>query len=466
VNSRPPARPTLPRQRRQSAAAARPGERRLRSTTGIVGTLRSFDEVIGVLDVVTDPAEAAWATLVGLTAGMGLGFNRAFLLRVEGGEVRGWFGIGPRHRDEAPGIWARLGGEPQDSLLPLLRPGFRIIAAEQALHAPILDRLAHPLVEGCFGPGSAFVARAATDNTCLRHWLEVLDTSALAVIPLRGPRQPSGVILADNFITRRPIGRALLQAGEALAHALRIALERTQLIARLTREHHRLLAAEQSATLLDAARDLVHDLKNPLALAGGLARELAASSPNDQSVLERQLRLIADAVHRTEERVAYLADRIAAKAAEVAVEAVDTGKLAERVVEMFRPMAQAQGVRLVCYHPSRTLLAAASPASLERCLENLIGNALTALAKMSGTVTVMATDIEGWIAIRVADDGPPLPPQIRVDPFGGGITTHRGGSGLGLASVQRLMAAMGGRIEYDEHEPGWVRFTLWLRRWT
>ena len=453
----------LPRHRGE-AAPAPIAHRRGRASSSF-GAFRSFDEVATVLETATDPAEAVWATLAGLTAGAGLGFNRAFLLRVDGAELRGWFGIGPRSRDEAFALWNAIEHDPSGSLSALLRPGQNAIAAEQARHADTLARLGQPLVATCIGSDRAYVARPTERNPCVRHWLHVLDSRALAVVPVQGPNQLWGVILADNFVTHRPIGSAALQAAEALAHALRIALERTQLLARLTREHHQRLAAEQASTLLDAARDLVHDLKNPLALAGGIARELAASPLRDPAGLERQLRLIADAVRRAEERVASLADGIAAKAAEVAVERVDAGKLAERVVEMFRPMALVQNVRLVCYHPSRPLLAAASPPSLERCLENLIGNALNAIGTQRGTVSVVVTDIEGWVSIKVADDGPPLPPQIRADPFAGGITTHRGGSGLGLASVQRLMSAMGGRIEYDEREPGWVRFTLWLRRW-
>jgi signal transduction histidine kinase len=69
------------------------------------------------------------------------------------------------------------------------------------------------------------------------------------------------------------------------------------------------------------------------------------------------------------------------------------------------------------------------------------------------------------VVLEVADNGLPLPALLRSDPFAGGVTTHRSGSGLGLASVRTLAEAMGGKVEYDEREPGWVRFTLLLRRW-
>ena len=66
--------------------------------------------------------------------------------------------------------------------------------------------------------------------------------------------------------------------------------------------------------------------------------------------------------------------------------------------------------------------------------------------------------------IEISDNGPPLPPPLQKDPFSGGISTTARGTGIGLVSVRRLMDAMGGHVEYDEREPGWVRFSLTLRR--
>jgi signal transduction histidine kinase len=110
-------------------------------------------------------------------------------------------------------------------------------------------------------------------------------------------------------------------------------------------------------------------------------------------------------------------------------------------------------------------MAAAAIPSLERCLENLLSNALEALGDTGGEIQVAVREHTPWVLLVVADNGQPLPASMRVDPFAGGITTRRGGSGLGLASVRTLAEAMGGKVEYDEREPGWVRFTLFLRRW-
>ena len=419
------------------------------------------------LQVVIEPDAAAWAALVTLTAGEGFGFNRAFLLLTEGDELRGWFGVGPRSRDEAAAVWGELrraGAHPLDALARV-EPGE--IQRERAKHADLLERLSHPVVAGCGSWRKPFVARGQHPHPCVLHWIEVLDSPALAVIPMLAAGHPWGVLLADNFVTGAPIYPGTLEAASTLANALRVALERTHLLNRLKEEERQRAASEHATALVEAARTLAHDLKNPLALAGGLARELMAGDPGEAVDIRRDLVKIADAVRTAEERLTQLVDGLTARVAGVSLDATDVGDVVERVVNTIRPLASARQIHIVCYRPGRALLALAEPSFLERCAENLVGNALQALqeaGRAAGIVRVAVFAEGESVRVEVADNGPPLPAPLREDPFSGGVSTHPRGTGLGLVSVRRLMDAMGGRVEYDEREPGWVRFSLTLRR--
>lgn len=89
---------------------------------------------------------------------------------------------------------------------------------------------------------------------------------------------------------------------------------------------------------------------------------------------------------------------------------------------------------------------------LERAFENLIRNAREA-AGPAGRVLVRAeTDGQGRLAIRVADDGPGLPPERRasVQPF---YTTKAGGLGLGLPMAQKIVRLHEGELELRDHAP-------------
>jgi two-component system sensor histidine kinase PilS (NtrC family) len=67
----------------------------------------------------------------------------------------------------------------------------------------------------------------------------------------------------------------------------------------------------------------------------------------------------------------------------------------------------------------------------------------------------------GGVAIRVSDEGPGIPPEIRdrlFDPF---FTTKQGGSGLGLPIVHRAIEAHRGFVFVDTDSRG-TRVTVLL----
>jgi signal transduction histidine kinase len=450
---------------RRAAANGAPVARSLRF--GANRLLVALHRVSATLEQATEPDVAAWATLVGLTAGEGLGFNRAFLLLADGDQLVGWLGVGPRDRAEAALLWVELRRRGANPLERLAAVEPAVIEAERARHADVLHRLGTSAVDPCSSAHRAFIGRAHHPNPCVRHWVEVLESESLAVFPMLDPGRLGGVVLADNFVTHAAISPARLEAGATIVHALHGALERSRLLRRLQDEHRRRLVAEHSTALLEAARTLAHDVKNPLAVAGGVARELLAAPELYRDVLPRQLGVIASAIGRAEHRLATLVEELASRGEPVSPAPLDVGPVVERVVDAFRPLAETGRVDLVVCRPPGPAVAIAHPTLLERCVENLLGNCLQTLCE-TGTpeaaVRVAVYPSDTHIAVEVANNGPPLPPALRGDPFAGGITTHRAGSGLGLLSVRRLAESMGGHVTCEDDPSGWVRFVLRLRR--
>ena len=86
------------------------------------------------------------------------------------------------------------------------------IAAERNRHAATLGRLSHKLTEGCIVWKRAFVAHANHSHPCVRHFVEMLDSRALLVVPLQSEERPWGLILADNFVTYADGVSDLIQA--------------------------------------------------------------------------------------------------------------------------------------------------------------------------------------------------------------------------------------------------------------
>jgi C4-dicarboxylate-specific signal transduction histidine kinase len=77
---------------------------------------------------------------------------------------------------------------------------------------------------------------------------------------------------------------------------------------------------------------------------------------------------------------------------------------------------------------------------LEWALENLVKNALDALAGSGGTIQVRARrESPRRVAIEIADNGPGVAPAVRSTLFDPGITTKKGGWGVGLSLARRIV---------------------------
>jgi signal transduction histidine kinase len=62
---------------------------------------------------------------------------------------------------------------------------------------------------------------------------------------------------------------------------------------------------------------------------------------------------------------------------------------------------------------------------------------------------------DGWGVIRVIDDGPGVPRELRRAIFEPGTSTKRGGWGIGLALARRVVRDMhGGELTLEQTERG------------
>ena len=97
-------------------------------------------------------------------------------------------------------------------------------------------------------------------------------------------------------------------------------------------------------------------------------------------------------------------------------------------------------------------------------LENVVKNALDALAGRAGSISVEAHKGEpGWVVLRIRDDGPGVDPEIRDSIFESGVTTKSGGWGVGLALSRRIVEGVHqGRIALLDEWDGGATFQVRL----
>ncbi len=196
-------------------------------------------------------------------------------------------------------------------------------------------------------------------------------------------------------------------------------------------------ASHQLRTPLSALRLRLENLERDVAPAGQHELEGALAEVERLSALVDALLALARA------------DRAAASPRPVDLTGIATDRLAA-----WSALADERGVRLD-EQIEGPLTALATPGRLEQVLDNLLANALD-VSPRGAAITVSTRSSDGEIELHVADEGPGMTEGERaraLDRFwrAGG----RGeGFGLGLAIVQRLVTADGGRVELREAPAG------------
>ena len=96
---------------------------------------------------------------------------------------------------------------------------------------------------------------------------------------------------------------------------------------------------------------------------------------------------------------------------------------------------------------------------IKQVVWNLVSNALDAASER---IAVRLRAAPGGVEVRVADDGPGMPPEVLARAFEPFRTTKPGGTGLGLATSRRIAVAHGGSLVAENAPRGGAVFRLTL----
>ena len=216
----------------------------------------------------------------------------------------------------------------------------------------------------------------------------------------------------------------------------------------------------------DLVAFIVHDLKNPLNDIALRLQMLARRVTDEKDA--RTVRVARSACAALDRMVLNLLDISRAEEGELRVAKRDVGVTALvdeglTALEMRAELEQRSVLRDITGSP----VARADPALLLRVIENLVENALKYADGATGVV-VRARQRDGGVEIRVDDDGPGVPDDLKEKVFekyarlGADDPQSRTSRGLGLTFVRVAVEAHGGRVSVEDREPRGASFVVWL----
>ena len=215
--------------------------------------------------------------------------------------------------------------------------------------------------------------------------------------------------------------------------------------------------SERMAALGVMAAGIAHEVRNPLASISGAVQMLSVEED-----LDGEDRRLMEIVKRETERLNLLISDFLhyARPREPQPRKCSLKDLVEETVSVFQRSTDEGATQVNC--DLDEVEAAVDPDQIRQVLWNLLANAARAVDR-TGQVQIHLKAQEGGAAvIEVADDGPGVPEELHSKIFEPFFTTREDGSGLGLATVGRIIEAHRGSIELVCPAGGGSRFIVRL----
>ena len=348
-------------------------------------------------------------------------------------------------------------------------------ALQRAIGARVAQRLAPSQRRGYVTEAQAgLLVGFERDDDPERGWLAlVMEPLTAAFTPVRDMERRLavalgvvmfGALIVATFLGRRmsqPL-RALTKATQEIAHGDgerravevrsrdeigQLAAAFNSMTAELERAQADLMTAAKFAFVGEVAAGVAHEVRTPLGILRSSAQILGRSMPAADPEGPELVRMIIEEVDRLDRVVAGLLEL--ARPHEPLIEPTALAPVLARALDFVDRQAREQSISVERAFEAEPCPARCDPDQIYQVALNLIVNALQ-IVPAGGHITVRTLPREdGHVGFEVIDDGPGIPPDARAHVFTPFFTLRKGGTGLGLALVQRVVQAHQGTVSVD-----------------
>ncbi len=295
------------------------------------------------------------------------------------------------------------------------------------------------------------------------RWARLDDTAGEAELkaylgtPLRIQEEVAGIMTFRRAAEREWTNEEVIFA-EFIAKQVAIVVEKARL-------YGEKVEAERLAAIAVSLSGVAHYIKNVLQnmmggsffVETGLKRGDIEKARQGWDLLQRSIGKIQALV---ENMLTYSRDW------KCTLVPLDVNALLAQMAREAEPAAFEKGVKLALELDDRLPQLRADEDALHDAVLNLVTNAVDALAENeSGTVRIRTErdDAGGVARIRVADNGPGIPPDVQEKMFSLFFSTKgRGGTGIGLSVTRRIVDEHDGRLHFETSPDTGTTFTIEL----
>jgi signal transduction histidine kinase len=302
---------------------------------------------------------------------------------------------------------------------------------------------------------------AAARGGEVRGWEAPVCTSSrgLVTIAFSGRALEGRVLLLGSLLPERYSG-LLDQSSRTIAELAD--LQRTTVRQKLELERANALVRRNAAELAEANRlkdnflaMLAHELRNPLSAISGAVDFLCRFDDDPErrrrgrGVLTRQTRHLARLINDLLDAARYSRGHI-----QIEPRRIELADAVRGGLESVHEHARARNQQIELELTARPLPVMGDPERLQQVVTNLLDNAVK-YSPTGGRIELRAELRDGQAVVEVADRGEGIAPELQERIFDlftqsdQSLDRARGGLGIGLTLVRRIVELHGGTIELD-----------------
>lgn len=335
-----------------------------------------------------------------------------------------------------------------------------VVAVDAEGCVRVLNDEAESLLFAERGPSRGFVGGDFRD--LLNHHQEVVHQLEEALAGRDGPSRAELVLMGLEDPTGNTIGftlRSLRDDSGALRGAAMFFRDLTPFERQGEQERLR----DRLAALGEMAAGMAHEIRNPLAgmeVLAGLLRRRLADSPEAVELLSE----LTGELHAVERAVNASLDYV--RNTGISRESCDAVELLEGALARAEKRHAFPG-RVERNFPADDVEVHCDRDQLRAVLTDLILNAIDAMQcdpadEQCLQLELRVRERKREIVFYIQDNGPGIPPELRERVFYPFFTTRDEGSGIGLATAQKVLASHSGRIVLESPASGGARFRVSL----
>ncbi len=398
--------------------------------------------------------------MTALTAGHGVGFNRAMLFLADTECLKGEFWLGPSSPEEAESIW-RVLSTPGIGYPEIIEHNRSLLNGEADTLSKRIKKLKYSLSKGesliPVLPVSKneiiLVRNGRKERLVDSTFRKAIDTDEFLCIPLLAEKEVLGEIIVDNAIIGKPIRKRDVE----LASICGLIASNYIYTANLQK---RVVDMKKVAAMGEMAMFVTHQLRNPLVTIGGFADQLLDPKIGPRKK-KRNLQIIRSEIRRLERTMMQLTQFLRVEIKEKS--AIEVQEMLNLVFESVRPRIDSLKLNIDVEVEAGLRVVLCDPTHTGEALRNVVDNAIDAVGN-EGKIYIRAyRENADWAVIAVQDTGPGIPESIKDKIFESFVSTKEKGMGLGLAYVKRVMDACGGRIDIKSAEGRGTTFKLYFK---